>query len=172
MAKQDEPASGEGAEPAPARKEAPPERKEGAPHMALRVLLGLAGLALLVGFFLPWLRIPPLIDTSGLDLLLDDGDAIGATQRWLLLIAPVAGLIMTAVGFLGLRWSGRVAVGLGVTVILCGAVVLIVLFFRHTAVGLWLIFGGSFTAVISGLFAWLRPLRRRGGAPAADPPSD
>lgn len=151
-----------------------PEAKPGAPHLLLRVALGAAGLLLLVGFFLPWVKIESrpsasapveaqrtLMEYSGFQLASSDDDLLRAaagtdTQRNLLWLIPVFGLAMTAIGFLGFRWSGPVAAILGVLLIGYGAVTVVIIFFQNTALGLWLILGGAFLAVASGAFSWAR----------------
>ena len=137
--------------------------------MALRILLGTAGLLLVVGFFLPWLRIELpaaggetvlLREISGMNLVTDGEPTIralvGDTQRWLLLAIPVFGLALTAVGFLGFRWSGIVAAILGLSLVGYGVVTVVLFFFQKTALGLWLILGGTFLAVAAGMFTFLR----------------
>ena len=81
---------------------------------------------------------------------------VGDTQRWLLLAIPVFGLALTAVGFLGFRWSGIVAAILGLSLVGYGVVTVVLFFFQKTALGLWLILGGTFLAVAAGMFTFLR----------------
>lgn len=137
----------------------PSEGARGAPPLALRIALGAAGLLLVVGFFLPWLQLPS--DThSGLTLVFetdrDVREMVGETQRWVLLVIPVLGVGLTAVGFMGFRWAGPVAVGIGLLLLAYGVVTVVMLFFQHTAVGLWLVVGGAFLAVSAGMVGWLR----------------
>lgn len=141
--------------------------KPGAPHMALRIALGTAGLLLVVGFFLPWLKLEELATVSGMQLVIDDNPVIRAlvgndTQRWLLLLVPGFGLALTAVGFLGVRYSGHISAVIGLLIVLYGLVTVIIFFFQKTGIGLWLILGGSFLAVAAGAFAWAR---QRSAAP-------
>ncbi len=151
------------------------EKAKGEPQSpadwAIRIALGTAGLLLLVGFFLPWLHFGPLRDVSGLDLVRANHEAIRhaipETQRWILLVIPVLGLALTAVGFLGFRWSGIVGAVVGVLVIGYGVVTVVTIFFRTTAIGMWLMLGGSFLALGIGLFAIWR-LRANREKPAVD----
>ena len=156
-----------------------PETKAGAPQLLLRIALGAAGLLLLVGFFLPWVGIQsrPRADTpgevqrelmnySGFELASSDDDFVRAaagsdTQRNLLWLIPVFGLALTAVGFLGFRWSGPLGAILGVVLIGYGAVTVVIIFFQTTRLGLWMILGGAFLAVASGAFSWARAHRAR-----------
>ena len=141
--------------------------KAGEPHMALRIVLGTAGLLLVVGFFLPWLKLEEIATVSGMQLVIDDNPVIRAlvgddTQRWLLLLVPGFGLALTAVGFLGVRYSGHIAAVLGLLIVLYGLVTTIIFFFQKTGIGLWLILAGSLLAVAAGAFAWAR---QRAAAP-------
>lgn len=133
--------------------------KPGAPHLALRIVLGTAGLLLVVGFFLPWVQIDREMQ-SGLSLVVESDpdvrDLVDDTQRWILLVIPVLGAALTAVGFLGLRWSGAVAAGVGFVLIAYGTVTVVLLFFQRTGLGLWLIVGAALLALGAGLFAILR----------------
>ena len=162
------------------------EPKAGTPHMLLRIALGAAGLLLLVGFFLPWINIQTrpngqnptevqrdLMSYSGMQIASSDdaflrAAAGGDTQRNLLWLIPVFGLALTAVGFLGFRWSAPVGAALGVVLLGYGAVTVIIIFFQNTAEGLWLILGGAFLSVGAGAFGTLRAYRARKPAKAVD----
>jgi hypothetical protein len=141
---------------APAKKKKPSDL----PHLALRIALGTAGLFLVVGFFLPWLQFGELTNISGMDLVISNDrvirSATGETQRWILLLIPVLGLALTAIGYLGFRWSGIVGAGVGLLILGYGIVFVVTIFFQTTAIGLWLIIAGCFLAVGIGLFSWAR----------------
>ena len=136
--------------------------KPGAPHMVLRVILGLAGLLLIVGFFLPWLKLADEGGTvSGIDLVMANGEVARAlvgdgAQRWILLLIPGFGAALSAVGFMGIRYSGQISAGLGVLIVGYGMVTLVIFFFQRTDYGLWLILGGSFIAVTAGAVTFAR----------------
>lgn len=144
----------------------PPAPKPGAPHLALRIVLGTAGLLLVVGFFLPWVQIDREM-RSGLELVVESDpdvrDMVDETQRWILLVIPALGAALTAVGFLGLRWSGAVGAGVGLLLMAYGMITVVLLFFQRTGLGLWLIVGATILAVATGLFAIVRA--RRATAP-------
>lgn len=136
-------------------------------HIALRIALGAAGLCLLVGFFLPWMSLPTetpagpeVVEISGLSIIAMDSAAtrlvMGDGQRPLVLAVPVFGLALTAIGFLGFRWAGPIALVCGVVVVGYGIARLIILFFQVTGVGLWLVVIGALTAIIAGAIAWGR----------------
>lgn len=154
---------------APAKKREP---RETAP-LALRIVLGTAGLCLVVGFFFPWIKIGDLANISGLDLAISDNvvirQAIGSTTRWILLFVPLLGLALTAIGYLGFKWSGIVGVVAGVLVIGFGIFILAYLFFQLTAPGLWVVLVGALVGFGAGLFTVLRARRAKA---AGEPPKD
>lgn len=136
-------------------------------HIALRIALGAAGLCLLIGFFLPWMSLPSetptgseIVQISGLSIVAVDSAAtrlvMGDGQRLLVLAVPAFGLALTAIGFLGFRWAGPIALVCGVVVVGYGVARLIILFFQVTGVGLWLVVIGALTAIIAGAIAWGR----------------
>jgi predicted ferric reductase len=133
--------------------------KPGAPHMLLRIVLGTAGLLLVVGFFLPWIEWDREA-FSGLNLMLDADpgirSAVGETRRWILLAIPVRGVALTAIGFMGFRWSAAVAAGIGLLLIGYGVVTVVALFFQTTALGLWLIVAAALIALGAGVIALVR----------------
>src|SRR5690606_11941207 len=136
-----------------------PPAKAGAPHMALRIVLGTAGLLLVVGFFLPWVQIDREM-RSGLELDVESDpdvrDMVDDTQRWILLVIPVLGAALTAIGFLGVRGSGAAGTVVGFLLMAYGLVTVVLLFFQRTGLGLWLIVGATILALGAGLFAMLR----------------
>jgi len=148
----------------------------GQPHMALRIALGTAGLLLLVGFFLPWLKLEEVATVSGMQLVIDNNPIIRAlvgddVQRWMLLLVPGFGLALTAVGFLGIRYSGHISAVLGLLIVLYGVITMIIFFFQKTGVGLWLIVIGALLAVGAGAFAWARSRGEAAAAPKKKKPA-
>jgi amino acid transporter len=156
----DKPAEGRRIE---VKKEGPPQT---AAQLAIRIALGTAGILLLVGFFMPWLNLGELRigddmrgTVSGLDLVLSNEAEVVRTlgvHRWIILLIPVLGVALAAVGYLGFRWSGIVGAGIGIVVIGYGVVTVVLLFFRTTAFGIWMILIGTFLAVGIGAFSFIR----------------
>lgn len=138
------------------------------PHVILRVLLGTAGLFLLVGFFLPWISLGELTDVSGLRIVISDdlvlAEGIGDLHRRLLGAVPLLGLVLTAFGFMGVRGAGIVGALIGLVLVGFGLVTVAILFFQMTGIGLWFTLGGALLASASGLLALIRG-RATGGAP-------
>lgn len=122
--------------------------KNTAPPLVLRALLGFAGLSLLIGFFLPWVRIrPDGPPSSGLDLLFQPD--VGGTPSMGMLLLPVLGVVLAVLSFMGFRFAAHTAIGIAVVLVLYAVYVLFQLFVAHTAVGLWIV---AFSIVLTLLF--------------------
>lgn len=161
----------------------PAKPKAQAPlQIALRVLIGFGGLALLVGFFLPWLNVPvPAVGDapatvqaqSGLTLATSEG--LVGTPAALLFLVPALGVVLTATAFMGFKWSGQVAVGVAVGLIGYSGYVLLQMFVQHTAVGLWVVSGSVFLILLLGVLAWMtgrEPRAKADAKPGADAAAD
>jgi hypothetical protein len=140
------------------------------PAMWMRALLGFAGLSLLVGFFLPWVRVPAVEDGadatthSGLDLAFST-TGIEGTPAIVVLIVPILGALLSAIAFMGFRYAAQTAVGVAVAMIAYALYVLASMFVQNTALGLWVVSGGTFVTLLLGVATWM--LARR----AAEGPS-
>ncbi len=139
--------------------------KAGAPHIGLRIVLGAAGLLLLIGFFLPWLRLEGQDNqtnlVTGLDVVMAGDPVVRAlvgqdANRYVLLAIPLFGIALTAVGFLGIRYSDRIAAVLGILIVGYGMVMVVIFFFQKTGFGLWMILGGAFVSILAGLISFIR----------------
>lgn len=131
-------------------------------QIALRVLIGIGGLALLVGFFLPWLNVsvpgaegaPATMQAQSGLTLATSGDLVG-TPAPLLFLVPALGIVLIATGFMGFKWSAQVAVGIAVSLIGYALYVLLQMFVQHTAMGLWIVSGSVFLVLLLGVVAWM-----------------
>jgi hypothetical protein len=147
--------SGEAAPEAKAEKKDAPSAAgqyafTGGPPLPLRALLGFAGLALLVGFFLPWFRAAAEGEhESGMTMML--GAPVAGTPAIALVAVPVLGALLSAAAFMGLRWTAHVAIGVAASLLGFGLWVLVRLFVEHTAIGLWLAVGGAFVILLLGV---------------------
>lgn len=129
---------------------------------ALRVLMGFGGLALLVGFFLPWLNVSvPGVDGAAATLeaqsgltLATSGDLVG-TPSPLLFLVPALGVALTATAFMGFKWSGQVAVAIAVSLLGYALYVLLQMFVQHTAIGLWIVTASVFLILLLGVLSWM-----------------
>lgn len=107
----------------------------------------LACALLLVGFFLPWLRIGELAQVSGLTLTLSDNVAYRGTltggHRALLWLLPALTVALAACAAKGWRSTHLLALLTGLFVVGYALSIVAVLFLSSTAVGLWLMVGGT-----------------------------
>jgi hypothetical protein len=132
------------------RKPEPPVRT----NLLIRVAFTAAGLALLAGFFLPWVRVAGVAAISGLGLMGSEGAAVevvAGSHRFLLFAVPLFGVLLMAAGVTGHRAGRWVAVTAGVVVIGGGIATLVVMFFRTTGSGMWLVLFGALAALVTGL---------------------
>lgn len=115
-----------------------------------RGIIGAAGLALIVAFFLPWLTLnEELARYSGLDILLKGGPA--GSGRVLIAMVPVVGLAM-----MGGAWvSRKVAMGVG---LVAGLLVLAASFWQTLMLltdtigtGLWVVAIAALVAIAAGM---------------------
>lgn len=148
----------------------PEKPKQKPPHIVMRALLGFAGLSLLVGFFLPWVRYPAVEATdtqaavpehfqSGLDLLTTWPDIQGTAPIAVLLV-PILGALLSAASFMGFRYAGHTAMAVAVGMLGYGLYVLGSMFIQFTGYGLWTIAGGTFVILLLGVATYM--LGRRG----------
>lgn len=145
--------------------------------MVLRALLGFAGLALLVGFFFPWLHIPNEHQgqtvLSGLALLQQDTEMLAGTPPMAILVVPVLGTALAALAFMGFRYTAYVAIGVSVTLFAYAAYVFFQLFVQYTDVGLWITTGSAFLTLLlgAGTLFWMRRVADRAKARAEAKPA-
>lgn len=122
----------------------------GGPPMGLRALVGFSGLSLLVGFFLPWFRAEAEGEhDSGMTMML--GEAIGGTPAIVLVAVPILGVLLSALAFMGFRWTAHAAIGVAAALLAFGLWILLQLFVEHTALGLWVVVGGTFITLLLGV---------------------
>ena len=140
----------------PEPKEAPAPPKPGSqPPLVMRALLGFAGLSLLVGFFLPWARIPPAEGSAevhfqnGMDLVLSTD--IEGTPAAIVLVIPILGALLSAIAFMGLRFAAHTAIGVAVSVIAYALYVLASMFLQNTGYGLWVVTVGTLFTLLLGI---------------------
>lgn len=108
--------------------------------------IGLAGAALLIGFFLPWVD-SGFGSASGFQIVRHTDGA--SLWRLMVLLAPAGGLAMIAFAF-GDRWKqARIASLLtGGALVVYGVVQTIRSFFSLTGIGLWLVIAGALCAAV------------------------
>ncbi len=122
-----------------------------------RVIMTIAGISILVGFFMPWVDFGGIEDASGFTLL----RKVDLPTSWLavLLAVPAGGLFLAAAGLSGVRFSRYLALLVGALIMGYGAYRAFQVFFSVTGPGIWLIAVGALIALIVGLL----PDRAAGG---------
>jgi hypothetical protein len=113
--------------------------------------MGVAGLALVFGFFMPWIDILGLIDASGWDLVRDDHLALGT--RAVIGLCPVAGVALALAAFGKKPSAGWIAVASGAGVLGYTSFKLAYAFAKVTGWGLWLVLAAGGVSLILGLAA-------------------
>ena len=115
------------------------------------LVLTVAGLAMVVGFFLPWIDVGGAFTVSGWDFV--KSSHVAWHTRMVLLLLPIAGALLALAGLAG----GAAAASLGVAT---GLGVFGYMFFRiawgfikTTGLGLWMVLGAAAVAVVFGLAA-------------------
>jgi hypothetical protein len=132
---------------------------QGALPLVSRVLLGIAGLGLLAGFFMPWLRFGDMVVLSGFSLSASSGDAvevISGRGRALLFMVPISALALMACAYTGHRISIWVALLSSAVLLAYGAFTIVRLFLASTGVGMWIVVGCALLAFAIGLIGYGR----------------
>jgi hypothetical protein len=124
--------------------------------LAARIAVGLAGLGLLVGFFLPWVRLGDVVSLSGLGMALTGGEAIKELSgpfRSILFVVPLAGLalIASAIRDWAVGWAGLAG---GLLIVAIGLFTLIRVFLDSTGAGMWVVALSALVATAVGVIAY------------------
>jgi hypothetical protein len=160
-----------------AKQEGAPTKKDAASDVPIvfRALIGVTGLALLVGFFFPWVRREleaegETVLLSGLSLL--QQESLAGTPPIAVIMVPVLGTALAAIAFTGFRYTAYVAVGVSVLLFGYAAYVLFQLFVQHTGLGLWITTGAAFLSLLfgAGTLFWMRRAAEKAKATKADAP--
>jgi len=122
--------------------------------LVLRGLFIACGAALLVGFFLPWVKIGALLTVSGVGLSLAQGEMVGmvaGSSGFLLFAIPILGAVLIAGGITGHRLTSWLAVA-GATIILgFGFYTVMRFFLQSTGFGMWLVVASAILSLAFGL---------------------
>ena len=124
----------------PGPKEAPGSLGDRAVTLALRGALGLAGVGLFVGFFMPWLRLGEMATLSGFSMLVTGGQAISALSgphRALLFVVPLGGALLCLAAWRGGRLLAWVSLLIGAIVCAAGVITPLLVFFDTIGSGVW-----------------------------------
>ena len=123
-----------------------------------RVLAGLAGLALVIGFFLPWRQATTLdpVSVTGFDVITKGLMAAGT--RLAVGAVPLCGLALLAAAYVGRRASQLLSLVAGLALLLVGTWQVLSYLALSIGVGLWVVAGASLVAMLAGI-PWRRMLR-------------
>ena len=121
-----------------------------------RVLFGVCGALLLVGFFMPWFVAGTMISMSGLGLVFASGEVVGmlaGANRFLLVVVPLLGVLLLGGSILGKRVTRWLAVGGSGLILLFGFIILVRFFISSTGLGMWLVIISALLGLSIGLVA-------------------
>jgi hypothetical protein len=133
----------------------PEDRSTGA--MASRGLLAMAGMGLLIGFFMPWIRFGNMVVLSGFSLWASSGEAvevISGPRRALLFMVPLSAIALMVCAYVGHKLSIWVALIASTILLGYGAFTIIRLFVESTGLGMWMVVGSAmltFAVALIGL---------------------
>jgi len=134
-------------------------------RMVERVLFGLCGALLLVGFFLPWFVAGAMVSMSGLALVFASGEMvqmIAGANRLLLVAVPLLGAVLLGGAIVGHRVTRWLAVGGSGVILLFGFVILVRFFISSTGLGMWLVVVSALLGLSIGLVSIGRVSRTSG----------
>jgi hypothetical protein len=117
-----------------------------------RLWVGIAGLSLLAGFFLPWVDVGGAFRASGFDIV-RGMDGQWPMFRFVMLVVPLLGAAMAFAAFSGSRYAKHLSIFTGLLVLGYGAYKTISAFIATSGWGLWLVIGAALVALIAPLFA-------------------
>jgi hypothetical protein len=147
--------------PSPAAPTSAPASSKRLP-LVRRVLLGVSGLAMLVGFFLPWLKVGTLLTISGFGLVFATGDVvnvISGASRFMLVVVPLLGFLLVLGALLGYRLTQWVALAGATAILGFGLARVLELFVTSTGLGMWLVIFSALSCLIVSLLTVGQRLR-------------
>lgn len=133
--------------------EEPRKRPRASLNWPTRAAFVLAGAGLLVGFFLPWVKLGALVSVSGLGLVFAEGDVvsmISGSNRFLLFAIPLLAATLMVLGALGQKaasWVGAVG---GVAILGYAVYTVLSVFLASTGFGMWLVAASTLVALSLG----------------------
>lgn len=119
------------------------------PTKSNMVLVG-AGVALVVGFFLPWLDAGGILGVSGWDFVTENS-GIDFLTKVILVMVPLLGVALAIAGLGGGKAAGNMALVTGAAILGYTFYKVAWVFFKASGVGLWLVLGAAVLALIFGL---------------------
>jgi len=114
-----------------------------------RLWMGIAGCALVFGFFMPWIDIAGLGGMSGWELVRHEG--LSASTRFVLALCPIFGAALAFCAFTRSRAAAAVSLAIGASVIGYTVFKVGYAFVKITGWGLWLVLAAAAVAFVIGL---------------------
>ena len=112
------------------------------------LLLGLTGVAMVLGFFLPFLDVGAVATASGWDIV--TSARFAWTTRLAVGALPIAGGVLALAGFAGAAEARKISFAVGATALGFMAFKLAWGFLKVTGVGLWLVIAAAAVALVVG----------------------
>jgi len=112
--------------------------------------LGVVGVALVIGFFLPWFDLGGVFAMSGFDIVVD-GEGMGFFTRILIALVPVCGAALAVGGLATAREASTVAITVGGGILGYTAIRVGYTFIKVTGAGLWLVHAADASSLAMGL---------------------
>ncbi len=113
---------------------------------ANRTAIGITGLVLLAGFFLPWIDLGFGLGVSGFTVVKNLGSS--SLFHLMMLLVPFGGLAMAVCAAMGSKHTRLVSAVVGLSLVGYGIVKTVHAFFATTGLGLWLVIAASAAALL------------------------
>jgi hypothetical protein len=120
-----------------------------------RVVFGLSGAALLIGFFLPWFLVGQFLSLSGFGLVFTSGQMVGllaGANRSLLIAVPLLGIVLIVGSVWGHRVTSWLAAGGAFTLLAFAFISMLHVFLSSTGAGMWIVVLATFVTLGMGAF--------------------
>jgi hypothetical protein len=120
-----------------------------------RVVFGLCGAALLVGFFMPWFSVGQFLSMSGFGLVFTSGQLVGllaGANRSLLIAVPLLGIVLIVGSVWGHRVTSWFAAGGAFTLLAFAFISVMHVFLSSTGAGMWIVVLATFITLGMGAF--------------------
>jgi hypothetical protein len=116
-----------------------------------KLLLAIAGAALVAGFFMPWIEIGRLGSASGWQIV--KSGQVALVTRLILALCPIGGAALLAAALKNDRRAGTIALGMGLGVLGYVGYKVAQAFLAVTGIGLWIVLAAAVIALGIGLVA-------------------
>ena len=111
---------------------------------------------MLVGFFMPWLKVGSLLTISGFGLVFASGDVVNVvsgTSRFMLVVVPLLGLLLIVGAVVGHRVTQWVALAGATGILGFGFLRVLEIFLTSTGLGMWLVIVSALVCLVLSLLS-------------------